>query len=267
MSFILEALKKSEQQKHQQLQSSSQQEVRNRMLSLSPGYSGRWRPYRKAVVIPLILISGWFLYSRMESAQAPFNQVNRVTLPPTPVNQAKAQVKAPEPLTASPQRPLAEAEPSPIPRETNPVSSSLPETPRANTAASHSIKNSAPTLEPPGDEAETPTEPLLTDEHDPAATIAQSEQKLGEAAPVEQQQTRLPLYLDLPKELRDRMPQMTMSMHYYSTSPGRSLVRINDRLLHEGDWLDKDLQLATITPTGATLAFLGKPFSLLSPNQ
>jgi general secretion pathway protein B len=75
----------------------------------------------------------------------------------------------------------------------------------------------------------------------------------------------LPLYLDLPKELRDRIPRLAMSMHYYSSDPGRRLVRINDRLLHEGDWLSSELHVVEITATGAILDFQGKSFVMRSP--
>ena len=53
-----------------------------------------------------------------------------------------------------------------------------------------------------------------------------------------------------------------MSMHFYNKGPHRRLVRINDLLLQEGHWVDRDLQLVEITATGATLDFLGKPFEM-----
>lgn len=78
---------------------------------------------------------------------------------------------------------------------------------------------------------------------------------------------QLPLYLDMSWELRDRIPRLTMSMHFYTTNPDRRLVRINNYLLHEGDWVNPDLQVVEITPTGATLDFLGKFFEMRSPSR
>jgi hypothetical protein len=44
-------------------------------------------------------------------------------------------------------------------------------------------------------------------------------------------------------------------------------VRINDRLLREGDWVGRDMELVEITPTGVILDFLGKSFELLGSNR
>ena len=74
--------------------------------------------------------------------------------------------------------------------------------------------------------------------------------------------TRLPLYSELPGGLRGRMPAINMNMHFYNKEPNRRLVRINDLLLHEGDWVARDLQLVEISGDGATLDFLGKTFIL-----
>jgi hypothetical protein len=86
---------------------------------------------------------------------------------------------------------------------------------------------------------------------------------------IEQPQLRdsgdIPLYQDLSKGLRDRMPPM--SMHFYNKDRDRRLVRINDLLLHEGDWVDRDLQLVEITATSATLDFLGKSFEMRSTRR
>ena len=63
------------------------------------------------------------------------------------------------------------------------------------------------------------------------------------------------------------MPPMSMSMHFYNKDPDLRLVRSNDLLLHEGDWVDRDLQLVEITSTGATLDFLGKSFEMRSARR
>jgi general secretion pathway protein B len=99
---------------------------------------------------------------------------------------------------------------------------------------------------------------LAIGEHVATVNIEQPQQRaLGEIS----------LYQDLSKGLRDRMPPMSMSMHFYNKSPERRLVRINDRLLHEGDWADRDLQLVEITVSGATLEFLGKSFEMRSARR
>ena len=63
------------------------------------------------------------------------------------------------------------------------------------------------------------------------------------------------------------MPRLAMSMHYYISDPARRMVRINNLLLHEGDWISNDLQVVEITATGATLDLLGKLFEMRSASR
>lgn len=99
---------------------------------------------------------------------------------------------------------------------------------------------------------------LAIDEH--VATVSIEQPQLRDSGDI-------PLYQELSEELRDRMPPMSMSMHFYNKDPDRRLLRINDLLLHEGDWVDRDLQLVEITGTGATLDFLGKSFEMRSARR
>jgi general secretion pathway protein B len=58
------------------------------------------------------------------------------------------------------------------------------------------------------------------------------------------------------------MSPLAMSMHFYNSEPNRRLVRINDQLLREGDWVSRDLELVEIAPNGVILDFLGTSFEL-----
>lgn len=239
MSFILEALKKSEQQRQQK--NTPPQEVRQRTLFLPAHRSVLPRYYWLAAgFLPLFLFSGWWLYSgREEPNPVVFPTENKAQPGPS----SSAQPKQPEPASgphdfvATP--PLAENFP--------------PAAPTATVANSHE-----PAAKPLRLESPTPRERLKPAE--PLATVVrdQPEVRLGD---------NIPLYLELPRELRDRMPRLTMSMHFHSPDPGRRLVRINDRLLREGDWLSGELQIVEITQTGAILDFLGKIFAMHSPSR
>jgi len=223
MSFILEALKKSEQQRLQK--NTPKQEVRQRTLYL-PARRAGWSPYWLAAgFLPLLLLFGWWLSGRMEATPK--------MSPAPPAPSSLAQPRQPE--TAPVPRDFVTA-PSP-PDEDFPI--------EVSTATS--TKNHGKATDP------APGERLKS-----AAPITAAVSEQPEAHPGE----KVPLYLDLPKDLRDRMPRLSMSMHYHSPDPARRLVRINDRLLHEGDWLSGELQLVEITPTGAKLDFLEKSFLL-----
>ncbi|MFA7384287.1 MAG: general secretion pathway protein GspB [Desulfurivibrionaceae bacterium] len=224
MSFILEALKKSEQQRQQK--NAPQQEVRQRNIVIPARRSG-WSPYWLAAgLLPLLLLFAWWLSGRMESTPE--------MSPATPAHpSSSAQSRQPEE--------------APVPRDFVAVPPPLSEDFPIEVSTATSIKKHGKATDP------APRESLKAAVPNTAAVSEQPEAHPGEKAP---------LYLDLPKELRDRMPRLIMSMHYHSPDPERRLVRINDRLLHEGDWLSGELQLVEITPTGATLNFLGKSFLL-----
>ena len=238
MSFILEALKKSEQQRQQK--NTPPQEVRQRTLSLTAQRSSRSLYYKMAAAgfLPLLLLSGWWLYGEMKPNPEMSPRENSTTqaLP------ALAQPRPPE---------LA-----PVPRDIVATPLSLAEDFPTGNSTVPAAKNYEPVSRPPQVESPTPrerqkpTEPLISVGNEPREVHPDN---------------RIPLYLDLGKELRDRMPRLTMSMHYHSSDPGRRLVRINDRLLHEGDWLSEELQLVEITPTGAIFDFSGKAFAMRGP--
>jgi|YelNatPaOPRAMG01_1025707.scaffolds.fasta_scaffold88048_2 general secretion pathway protein B len=60
---------------------------------------------------------------------------------------------------------------------------------------------------------------------------------------------------DLPTEVRQKLPALKMSLHYYSPVPVERFVVINQRNLREGDSLGEDLKVAEINPQGVILRF------------
>lgn len=238
MSFILEALKKSEQQRLQN--NIPQQEVCKRTLSLSSRRSSRWFYWLVAGFLSLVLIGGWWFYRRIEPAT--------LVVPSPAVNGAS---HAPAALTQP--RP---SEPPPVPYDSVSAPVSQPDASSNKASPTISAESRAPAASPARIGGITPKKMLGIAEPGTTVVSGQPEAQISE---------NLPLYLDLPKELRDRIPRLTMSMHYHSSDPGRRLVRINDRLLHEGDWLSNELHVVEITHTGAILDFQGKSFVMRSP--
>jgi hypothetical protein len=274
MSFILEALKKSEQQRQQQ--NTSPQKVRKRTISLQSQRSDRRLLYwALAGALSLTLFGGWWFYGKAAATPEQPPAMDRSTNAPSTLNPpatpaavvaSPATASAPQQITVaassptkpvepsagsgSPEQTTLVAEPAPVPN----IYVAAPKSPVKKTAT----KRAKPAVEVQRDNPVAATEVLAIGEHVATVNIEQPQQRaLGE----------IPLYQDLSKGLRDRMPPMSMSMHFYNKSPERRLVRINDRLLHEGDWADRDLQLVEITVSGATLEFLGKSFEMRSARR
>lgn len=260
MSFILEALKKSEQQRQQQNPPSKK--VHKRILSLQASPSGsRLFPWLVFGLLSLILFSGWWYYTQTDATQASPSEViqstnsahtqkvatsDTATNTPTPeILQPEIAKTAPQTASVAPQ-PAITVEPAPVPRSLGSPTAkqSAPLSGRLFSTADRKIQT-----------IEAPVETVV---------IAQPEPQELSNESFNPDSTRLPLYSDLSSELRNRIAPVNMSMHFYNKDPNRSLVRINDRLLREGDWVSRELELVEITPTGVILGFKGKIFELHS---
>ena len=259
MSFILEALKKSEEQRQEK--HVSQQKVRNRTLSLTSSQPGR-RPYwLLAGVVSLVLLCGWWLYSNQETTLEPpleVSPVTSVTPEPSPAKEEEPLVTDPVPLETTPQQPVAVAESAPVPSI---YVSPPPVKARAKAAKNQEFSVRAQQVDP------TPTETINTAEQIETVEMAQPQPQAIDARPLESRVGEMPFYSELPGEMRGRMPPLAMSMHFYNREPNRRLVRINGRLLREGDWVSRELELVEITQTGVILDFLGSTFELRSSGR
>ncbi|MDC8014064.1 general secretion pathway protein GspB [Tahibacter soli] len=76
------------------------------------------------------------------------------------------------------------------------------------------------------------------------------------APPLEQ----LPLYWQLPLNIRKDLPALKLSMHVYSPTPEQRFVVLNGNRQKEGDDLGADVRLTEIRVDGAVLEFHGQRF-------
>ena len=65
---------------------------------------------------------------------------------------------------------------------------------------------------------------------------------------------------ELPVAIQQELPPMSISVHAYSDKAGERLVDINNRLLHEGEYVAPGLKLESITPDGMILSYRGYRF-------
>lgn len=64
----------------------------------------------------------------------------------------------------------------------------------------------------------------------------------------------------LPASIRKQLPPLSVAVHAYSDIPQDRLVSINGRMLREGDTLAPDLRLEQITPEGMIFTYRGYRF-------
>lgn len=65
---------------------------------------------------------------------------------------------------------------------------------------------------------------------------------------------------ELPASIRQELPAMQISLHLYSTRPGNSFVSINNQMLQEGATAAPGLVLEQITPEGMVFRYKGYRF-------
>jgi general secretion pathway protein B len=65
---------------------------------------------------------------------------------------------------------------------------------------------------------------------------------------------------ELPDHIRAALPEMSISLHFYSNEPSARLVRMNGQHLREGDLVDDGLRLLEITRNGVVLSYSGYRF-------
>lgn len=67
---------------------------------------------------------------------------------------------------------------------------------------------------------------------------------------------------DLPSEIRNSLPNLKMSAHFYSADQPARFARVNDKILHEGETLSEGLKVEEINTTGTVFNYKGYRFQI-----
>jgi len=231
MSFILDALKKSENDRQRQSGPALFE------VKVAPPRTGLplWAAAVAALLVVNLAIVMWMLWRHPAARTADASMADTSAAAPAP------RPAPPLPASATEERPQA-ATPAPAPP---PVS--LP-TPAASPAAA------APVLRPTPGAAENP------DDYAPAAEPA--------AAPLLGNRVRrdtvdgVPLYQDVAATPGAHIPQLRLDLHVFAPHPQERFVMINMHRLREGDSLPEGVHVDSITPEGAVLSYSGSRFLL-----
>jgi len=224
MSYILDALKKSDQQRQRgatptlQAAQVTVAEPKHPMLI----YYG----LLAAVLLGAGIMIGWL---------HPW-QPEQPLLAPTPLG--TEPIAAPAPLTAPPEMPGETAQEFPAPNLA-----------RAGQAV-------------PVTGAVMPSNPALVSSA-PSAAVSMPDKSMPEKsasiAGVAQEQKAIPMN-ELPLQIQQEIPAMTVQLHAYSSDPSERLVSINSIRLREGGSLMLGLRLEQITPDGMIFSYKGYRF-------
>ncbi len=236
MSFILDALKKSESDRQRQSGPALFE------VKVAPP---RPRLPLWAVVLGLLLVAnavivGWLLMRRPAHAETAAAQ--------------PASLPAAVPPATAPQVPAA-APASP------PLASAVPPTAAAPAAA-------APLAAAPGSAAPPPAAAAPDDTGSEDTAPATDAPPAAAAAPTLGSHVRrgtadgVPLYQDVAAMPNTHVPQLRLDLHVYAQRPEERFVMINMKKLREGDSLPEGVRVDSITPEGAVLTYAGSRFLL-----
>ncbi len=64
----------------------------------------------------------------------------------------------------------------------------------------------------------------------------------------------------LPSSVREKLPSLAISFHFYSHDPGSRMVSINGHLLREGQAVNEDLKVEEIIVDGVIMSYQGERF-------
>lgn len=88
----------------------------------------------------------------------------------------------------------------------------------------------------------------------------ESQSATVQSATAGKSEDRIPELRELSPTVQRDVPFMSFSMLVYSEVPGDRMIRINGKLMHEGDEVASGLKLEEIVPGGAVFSFKGQRF-------
>jgi general secretion pathway protein B len=264
MSYILDALRKSDQQR--------QRGAAPTLQMVPPAAVEPKRPaYLSYGVLAAVLLGagvaiGWLRPWQAEPSPPAANVVAArpsaaVQSQPVPARTEIAPPVTPQPQTAAPAAQIASA-PAPLPAQ---AAAPAPAPVRAPVPAAVTAPVQAPA--PAARKSQQAASVRPGTHATPQETAARAPQKAArpESPPAPASADSAPaqniiLLADLPLALQQELPPMTVSVHAYSARPADRMVGINNRMLREGDEVVPGLKLEQITPEGMVFGYKGYSF-------
>lgn len=230
MSYILDALRKSEQERQPGTPARPGGPVHN----VSLPWRGGWLLVIGIILLLFLLAAAvvfWHSTVSRISSEAVVAVTPPSVAPTTAPPAAEPAAVAPPPVTAvkreSPVRDLAEQTQVPVP--VTPKKSGT--APRRKVAALE---------QRPASQADGPAVLLETDS--------------------------TPLLQQMPLEMQHAIPQMAVTIHVYAPQESQRILFINNREYHKGSQIEGGVRVEEIVPDGAVLSYRGERFKLPRPH-
>ncbi|HEY4872907.1 MAG TPA: general secretion pathway protein GspB [Steroidobacteraceae bacterium] len=227
MSFILDALKKSESDRQRQ---SGPALFEVKVTPPRPRFP-YWALALAVLLVINIAVGAWVFLHRPPPAET--------------ANQASVSPASTGPQSAPPQTAVAASQPAPT-VITAPVpataSAGRPEPVLSNSETKDASQN-------PDDYA--PAVPSDKQAQDQAGSHVRSGTESG-----------LKSYADAATSPDSHMPALRVDLHVYAAKPEERFVLINMHRLHEGDSLPEGVRVESITPEGVVVSYQGAKFIL-----
>lgn len=235
MSYILEALKKSDQQRQRGATPTLQAAQVTVAAPKRPLFI--YYGLLAAVLLAAGIMIGWLHPWQPEQPSPETEPVAAKS--PFPISQQAT----PAPLTAPPEIPGKTAQEFPAPNLT-PAGQPVPVLGVMKPNNPAFVSATTPSTGTPSAAAPSPDKTV---------------QKSASIAGVAQEQKAIPM-AELPLQIQHEIPAMTVQLHAYSSVPSERLVYINSTRLREGESLMLGLRLEQITPDGMIFSYKGYRF-------
>jgi general secretion pathway protein B len=241
MSFILDALKKSESERQRQSGPALFE------VKVAPPRSRftLWAVGLGALLLVNVAVVGWvFLHNSSKPTAAAATPTESAT---SGLSRASAVVA---PTASAPDTRLAMAPAAP-PVAPPPANAAEATAPAHIAAAAQAAAGTAP------------AEASNRDDDDaPAVEPARSAAPKSDEGVVRATSSGLPRYQDAAAVPGANLPELRLDLHTYAAQPDQRFVFINMTLLHEGDSTPQGVRVDNITPDGAILSYHGTRFVL-----
>lgn len=250
MSYILEALRKSEQERNQSRVVGTPQGA-PLMVGRGPGKSVAW--WLLPLVVLNLSVLGYLYWHNGYNARQPDAM--------TPVTPETA-LEAPFETAPAPSDPHSWQDPAP-----EPVVSPSPSTGAVRIQQPPDATWDTVPLSPPDEAVSTPERTPEKDVTERSGTPAEASSGRTRSQPRRDSREdpvardEVPLLVDLPAEFRRQVPDLVFNSHVYSSAPGSRRVIINQQYLAEGDRVGP-LRLLEITPGGVILSLNNTSFAV-----